>query len=49
MLLGGPISHTSTQYVDFFDSFAFQFTFLTIILLILVDVEHPLCVVVILS
>ena len=41
MLLAGPISHTSTQYIDFVD-----FLHLPIILLILVGVELPLHVVV---
>ena len=46
MLLAGPISHTSTQYIDFVDFFTFQWICLPIILLILVDVELPLRVVV---
>ena len=48
MLLAGPISHTSTQYIDFVDFFFFTFQWicLPIILLILVGVELPLHVVV---
>ena len=46
MLLAGPISHTSTQYIDFVDFFTFQWICLPIILLILVGVELPLRVVV---
>ena len=50
MLLAGPVSHTSTQYIDFVDFILFFFTFhwisLPSILLILVGVELPLCVVV---
>ena len=46
MLLAGPISHTSTQYIDFVDFFTFQWICLAIILLILVGVELPLRVVV---
>ena len=47
MLLAGPISHTSTQYIDFV---AFYISLdLSTILLILVGAELPLCVVVTLS
>ena len=46
MLLAGPISHTSTQYIDFCRFFTFQWICLPIILLILVGVELPLRVVV---
>ena len=47
MLLAGPISHTSTQYIDFFDFLHFNGSAcLPIILLILVGVELPLRVVV---
>ena len=42
----GPISHTSTQYIDFVDFFTFQWICLPIISLILVGVELPLRVVV---
>ena len=45
MLLAGPISHTSTQYIDFVD-FLHSLICLPIILLILVGVELPLRVVV---
>ena len=48
MLLGGQISHTSAQYIDFVD-FLFHWICLPSILLILVGVELPLCVVVTLS
>ena len=46
MLLAGPISHTSTQYIDFVDFVTFQWICLPIILLILVGAELPLRVVV---
>ena len=49
MLLAGPISHTSTQYIDFVDFFTFHWICLQFILLILVGVDLPLCVVVTLS
>ena len=49
MLLAGPISHTSTQYIDFVDFLYFTGFCLPSILLILVGVELPLCVVVTLS
>ena len=47
MLLAGPISHTSTQYILVLPIFTFQWICLPIILLILVGVELPLHVVVI--
>ena len=47
MLLAGPISHSSTQYIDFVDFFIFHC--LPCILLILVGLELPLFVVVTLS
>ena len=46
MLLTGPISHTSTQYIDFVDFLHFNWICLPIILLILVGVELLLHVVV---
>ena len=46
MLLAGPISHTSTQYIDFCRFFTFHLICLPFFLLILVCVELPLCVVV---
>ena len=49
MLLAGPISHTSTQYIDFVDFFIFHWICLPSILLILMGVELSLCVVVTLS
>ena len=49
MLLAGPISHTSTQYIDFVNFFIFHWICLLSILFILVGVELPLCVVVTLS
>ena len=48
MLLAGPFSHTSTQYIDFVDFYISRIC-LPIILLILVGVELPLCVVVTVS
>ena len=48
MLLAGPISHTSAQYIDFVD-FYISLDLSTIFLLILVGVELPLCVIVTLS
>ena len=48
MLLAGPISHTSTQYIDFV-AFYISMDLSTNYLLILVGVELPLCVVVSLS
>ena len=49
MLLAGPISHTSTQYIDFVNFLYFTGFVPPSILLILVGVELPLCVVVTLS
>ena len=49
MLLAGPISHTSTPYMDFVDISTFHWICLLFILLILVGVELPLCIVVTLS
>ena len=46
VLLAGPISHTSTQYIDFVDFLTFHCICLPFILLNLVGVELPLCVVV---
>ena len=42
MLLAGPTSHTSTQYIDFCRFFIFHWICLPSILLILVGVELPL-------
>ena len=41
-----PISHTSTQYIDFVDFFIFHWICLSSVLLMLVGVELPLCVIV---
>ena len=49
MLLAGPISHTSTQYIDFLGFSTFHWIFQPFILLILVVVELPSCVIVTLS
>ena len=49
MLLAGPISHTSTQYMDFVETFNISLDLSTTYLLILVGVELPLCKVVTLS
>ena len=49
MLLAGPISHTSTQYIGFVDFLTFHWICRPFILLILVGVELPLCIVVTLS
>ena len=49
MLLAGPISHTSTQYIDFVNFLYFTGFVYYLFLLILVGVELPLCVVVTLS
>ena len=46
MLLAGPISYTSTQYMDYFKLFNISLDLSTIYLLVLVGVEHPLCIVV---
>ena len=45
MLFAGPISHTSTQYMDFVETFNISLDLSTI----LVGVELPLCIVVALS
>ena len=49
MLLTGPISHTSTQYMDFVEIFNTVPDLSIIFFLNLVGVERPLCVVVTLS
>ena len=54
MSLAGPISHTSTQYIDFVDflhftGFVYRLDLSGFILLILVGVELPLCIVITLS
>ena len=49
MLLVGPISHTSTQYMDFVEVSIFHWICLLFITLILVGIELPLCIVVTLS
>ena len=49
MLLTGPISHNSTQYMDFVEISTFHWICLLFILLILVGVEVPVCIVVTLS
>ena len=48
-VIGLPISHTSTQFIDFCRFFIFHWIYLPSILLILVGVELPLCVVVTVS
>ena len=48
MLLAGPISHTSTQYIDL-SIFYISLVCLPFILVILVGVGLPLCVIVTLS
>ena len=45
MLLSVPISHTSTQYIDFVEVFNISLDLSTDTLLILVGIELPLCVV----
>ena len=45
MLLTGPISHTSTQYMELSKFSIFHWICLPFILLILVGLELPLCVV----
>ena len=49
MLLAGPVSHTSIQYMDFVEVFNVSLDLSTIyfIFLNLVGVELPLCIVVI--
>ena len=51
MLLAGPISHTSIQYMDFVEIFNVSLDLSTIyfIFLILMGVELPLCIVVIVA
>ena len=49
MLLAGPISHTSTQYIDFVDFLHFSGSVYQLFCSFLVGVELPLCVVVTLS
>ena len=49
MLLAGPISHTSTQYMDFVKISIFHWICLLFILLILEGVHLPLYIVVTLS
>ena len=49
MLLAGPISHTSTKYMDFVEIFNIVLDLSTIFFLILVGVELSLCIVVTLS
>ena len=49
MLLAGPISHTTTQYIDFVDFLHLTGFIYPFILLILVGVELPSCVVFTLS
>ena len=45
MLLAGPISRTSTQYIDIVDFLYFTGFVYHLFFLILVGVELPLCVV----
>ena len=47
MLLAGPISHISIQYMDFVEIFniSLDFSAIYFIFLILVGVELPLCIV----
>ena len=49
MLLAGPISHTSTQYIDFVDFLHFTGFVYHLFYSFLVGVELPLCVTVTLS
>ena len=49
MLLAGPISHTSTQYIDLVDFLYFTGFVYYLFLFFLVGVELPLCAVVTLS
>ena len=46
MLLAGPVSHTSTQYMDFVEISIFHRICLLFIFLVLVGVVLPLCIVV---
>ena len=48
MLLAGPVSHTITQYMGHVEIFNISLDF-SIILLLLLAVELPLCIVVTLS
>ena len=43
MLLAGPISHTSTRYMDFVEIFNIILDLLLLVFLILAGVELPLC------
>ena len=43
MLLAGPISHTSTRYMDFVEIFNIVLDLLLLVFLILVGIELPLC------
>ena len=47
MLLAGPITHTSTQYMDFVKIFSISMDFSAIYFAHLVSVKLPLCIVVI--
>ena len=49
MLLAGPISHTSIQYMDFVEIFNISLNLSAIYFAHLVGVELPLCIVVTLS
>ena len=49
MLLAGPISHTSTQYMDFVEIFNIVLDLSAIYFSYSVGVELPLCIVVTLS
>ena len=46
LLLAGPISHTSIQYMDHIEMFQISLDLSDIYLLVLVGVELPFCVVV---
>ena len=46
VLLAGPVSHTSTEYMDFVGISNISLIYLLFILLILVGVELPLCMIV---
>ena len=43
MLLAGPVSHTSTQCMDFVEIFNIILDLLLLVFLVLVGVELPLC------
>ena len=45
MLLAGPISHTSIQYMDYIEILNNLLDLSTIYLLVLVGIKLPLCVV----